>query len=84
MTEATFELRDLDIIGVTARGSRLAPKPVSRIRVMKMANTESGADASGGNGGEDENGDSEKTQKPKAKKGKKKPPGEGGEQFSLF
>jgi hypothetical protein len=33
---ATFELADLDVISVTARGRRLAAKPVSRIKVLKQ------------------------------------------------
>jgi topoisomerase-4 subunit A len=33
---ATFELEDLEVISVTARGRRLAAKPVSRIKVLKQ------------------------------------------------
>ncbi len=33
--DATFELADLEPISVTARGRRLAPKPVSRIKLIK-------------------------------------------------
>ncbi|MCP4199404.1 MAG: DNA topoisomerase IV subunit A [Proteobacteria bacterium] len=35
----TFELTDLDVISVTARGRRLAAKPVSRIKVLKQKPT---------------------------------------------
>lgn len=78
VTETTFNLSELDVIGVTARGSRLAPKPVSRIRVMK---TPTDTDDAGMDDGAD---DASEPKDSVDKKGKKKPPGDGGEQFSLF
>jgi len=32
--KASFDLGDLEVVGTTARGTRLAPKPVSRIKVV--------------------------------------------------
>lgn len=75
VTETVFALGDLSPIGVTARGSRLAPKPVSRIKMTKSApeNMDEIND-------ENANGDAPLP----AKKNKKPPPNDGGEQFSLF
>ncbi len=35
VTRAHFDLNELDVIGVTARGRRLAPKPVAKLRWLK-------------------------------------------------
>ncbi len=68
--EATFELADVGEIGVTARGSRLAAKPVSRIRILKTSQSTETAE------------ETEPTPPPKKKD--RKPPDDDGEQFSLF
>ena len=38
MHEAEFELGDLEQTGVTARGRRLAPKPVAKIKRVRVEN----------------------------------------------
>jgi len=38
--DARFDLGQLDLIGITARGRRLAPKPVSRVRKLRKAELE--------------------------------------------
>jgi topoisomerase-4 subunit A len=74
VTEVSFDLSELETIGVTARGSRLAPKPISRIKLTK-------SQPSDATDTPEENTDAEHATK---KNQKKKPPGDGGEQFSLF
>ncbi len=81
VTETDFDLGTVEEIGVGGRGSRLAPKPVSKIIVQKMSEipkptpTPSTATVS------------ESPSAPlreKTDKDKKKPPEGGGEQFTLF
>ena len=41
--EATFDLSELEETGITARGKRLAPKPVARIRRLRRSSTDGGS-----------------------------------------
>ncbi len=43
--ETTFDLAELEETGVTARGKRLAPKPVARIRRLRRSATDTIADS---------------------------------------
>lgn len=43
--EATFDLAELEETGITARGKRLAPKPVARIRRLRRSTTDSAPDS---------------------------------------
>jgi len=76
VTEAEFELGTVDEISVGARGSRMAPKAVSRVSVQKLASLlrEAAKEVSKDDG----------EAPPRDKNDKKKPPEGGGEQFSLF
>jgi topoisomerase-4 subunit A len=52
--EAEFGLSELDFIGVTARGRRLAPKPAAKVRRIRAnGNGENGGKATSGSDGED-------------------------------
>jgi topoisomerase-4 subunit A len=35
VSEADFELADLEVTGIAARGARMAPKPISKVKVLK-------------------------------------------------
>ena len=81
ITETTFELSSINPIGVTARGSRMAPKTVSKLKLIKhagdfeTANEDAESPDTGG-----------ATATRKRRKPPKKPGGntDDGEQFSLF
>jgi topoisomerase-4 subunit A len=79
--EAIYDLDDLTLIGVTARGSRLASKPISRIKIEKRT-TGNVDDVP-----EDEPEEEAPSPAKKTQKGKNKDDDSGdggGEQFSLF
>jgi len=46
--EAEFDLSQLDFIGVSARGRRLAPKPVAKLKRIRRENNGSEASNDGG------------------------------------
>jgi topoisomerase-4 subunit A len=71
--ETTFALADLNPISVTARGSRMASKPISKMKLIRQNGPDGNSNKSNEPGGDG-----------KPKKSPKKPGGSGGEQFSLF
>ena len=87
VTETEFDLRSVEVIGVTARGSRLASKPVSRILVQRhTAALAAAAEASGSEDGDPEPDSGKPAKPPKPPKDPQDPTDGGGdgEQFSLF
>ncbi len=79
VTEASFELSDVSPIGVTGRGSRMAPKPVSRLKLIKRPDEEPESQIAS----DDETAEEAPLPR-KSKPPKKSDGGDDGEQFTLF
>ncbi len=83
VSETIFDLSGVEVIGTTGRGSRMAPKPVSKIVLQKMTDMPPPISA---RVSEPPAAPADTTNRTSdaEKKDKKKPPTGGGEQFSLF